>query len=110
MLLDGKCPGRRDQLNSVRTGGGNLIYLYDEFSQCNFLVDTGASRSVLPLSSKAPVNGPVIFAADGSRIDTWGCQLLNLSFSGHEFKFSFVLAAVEKPILGADFLAYFKKF
>jgi hypothetical protein len=108
MLLDGKCPGRRDQLNSVRTGGGNLIYLYDEFSQCNFLVDTGASRSVLPFSSKAPVNGPVIFAADGGRIDTWGCQLLNLSFSGHEFKFSFVLAAVEKPILGADFLANLK--
>jgi hypothetical protein len=107
MLLDGKCPGCRDQLNNVCTGGGNLIYLYDEFSQCNFLVDTGASRSVLPFNSKAPANGPVLFAADGGRIDTWGCRLLNLSFSGHEFKFSFVLAAVEKPILSADFFAFF---
>jgi hypothetical protein len=108
MPLDGKCPGRWDQLNSVSTGGGNLIYLYDEFLHCNFLVDTGASCSVLPFNSKAPANGPALFAANGGRIDTWGCRLLNLSFSGHEFKFSFVLAAVEKPFLGADFLAYFK--
>jgi hypothetical protein len=90
----------------VSTGGGPLIYLYDDFSHNNFLIDTGASRSVLPFSSIKPANGPPLFAADGNRIKTWGVRDLNLSFSGHKFDFSFVLAAVDKPILGADFLAH----
>jgi hypothetical protein len=92
----------------VSTGGRPLIYLFDDCAHNNFLIDTGASRSVLPFVSVKPANGPPLFADDGNRIKTWGVRDLNLLFSGHKFNFSFVLAAVDKPILGSDFLAHFK--
>jgi Reverse transcriptase (RNA-dependent DNA polymerase) len=85
-----------------------LTYLYDDFSCNNFLVDTGASRSVIPFSSKSAPVGPPLFTADGVKIATWGERELQLSFAGHRFTFVFVLAAVDKFILGADFLSNFK--
>jgi cleavage and polyadenylation specificity factor subunit 1 len=52
--------------------------------------------------------GPELFAASGQLIPAWGTSSRNLSFGGHTFTFSFILAAVDKPILGADFLSTFK--
>jgi hypothetical protein len=86
----------------------SLIYLFDDFSCNNFLVDMGASRSVIPFSSDSAPVGPPLFTADGVKIATWGERELQLSFAGHHFTFVFVLAAVDKCILGADFLANFK--
>jgi RNase H-like domain found in reverse transcriptase/Reverse transcriptase (RNA-dependent DNA polymerase)/Integrase zinc binding domain/Integrase core domain len=106
--VDRKRPGRRGQLNVLGTGGASLVYLFDDCSKSNFLVDTGASRSVLPYSSSAFPSGPLLYAANGVRIKTWGLRELKLSFAGHQFIFSFILAAVDKPILGADFLARYK--
>jgi hypothetical protein len=101
--VDGKRPSRRGQLNVLGTGGASLVYLFDDCSSSNFLVDTGASRSVIPYSSSAFPSGPLLYAANGVRIKTWGLRELKLSFAGHPFTFSFILAAVDKPILGADF-------
>jgi hypothetical protein len=41
-------------------------------------------------------------------VATWGSKELQLSFSCHQFRYSFLLAAVDKPILGADILAQFR--
>jgi hypothetical protein len=101
--LVGKCAGRRLQLNVLSTGGDPLVYLYDDVSGLQFLADTGASCSVLPFSSTSPPLGPELFAASGQLIPAWGTSSRNLSFGGHTFTFSFILAAVDKPILGADF-------
>jgi RNase H-like domain found in reverse transcriptase/Reverse transcriptase (RNA-dependent DNA polymerase) len=49
-----------------------------------------------------------LLSADGVKIATWGERELQLSFAGHRFTFVFVLAAVDKCIFGADFLASFK--
>ena len=45
--------------------GGVLIYLQDTLSNSEFLVDTGASRSVFLHHSSAAPMGPCLLMADG---------------------------------------------
>ena len=45
---------------------------------------------------------------DGNKIPTWGEQIFTLEFSGEVFSWSLLLADVEFPILGADFLQHHK--
>ncbi|KAI5733986.1 hypothetical protein M8J77_001075 [Diaphorina citri] len=72
-----------------------------------FLVDTGASISLLPprgadLNNVQPLE---LFAANNSCIKTFGERLLNLDLNlRREFPFVFTIAQVSHPILGADFL------
>lgn len=76
-----------------------------------FLVDTGADLFVLPKSfSKQRKNATnlSLFAANGSRIKTYGNLELELNLSLRRiFKWKFVIAEVSTPILGADFLYHF---
>ena len=106
MLLDGKRPGRRKiqtQLKSL-PAGGFMTYLRDQLTNRAFLVDTGASRSVFPHNSTAPSTGPRLLMADGSPIRSWGDRNLPLKFGNRRFNYQFLLADVDRPILGADFL------
>ncbi len=105
MCLDttaGKRARHRWTLNPV-TAGGNLLHLFDRRSSANFLVDTGAERSVLPFTSNNSPTGPHLVTASGSTISAWGTTV---QFGDDSFNFTFVLAAVTYPILGADFLAH----
>ena len=45
--------------------------------------------------------------ADGRPTKAWGCRTLPLQFVNCLFQFPFLLAVVDNPILGADFLAEF---
>ena len=69
------------------------------------MVDTGASRSVLPHSSSAPSSGPRLVGADGGHIPSWGRRTVALRFGDRRFDWPFLLAAVDQPILGLDFLS-----
>ena len=72
-----------------------------------FLCDTGAQRSVLPASCLDMVtdgHGPLMEAANGSPIRTYGTRYIELCFGGHRFGWDFVAAKVSVPLLGADFL------
>ena len=93
-------PGR---LNAAASGV--LAYLVDRLSSRRFLVDTGASYSLLPHRSKQPASGPHLTGADGDPIACWGEQEVQLEFAGRPFRWRFLQAAVSFPILGADFLA-----
>jgi len=84
---------------------GGLIYLQDKVTETSFLVDTGASVSVLPHRSTSTPTGPQLSGADGKNIASWGTVTRNLCFGAQTFLCSFLLAAVSKPILGVDFLA-----
>ena len=108
LLLPGKRPGRREDpdLNGL-PAGGSLTYLRDSLTNRDFLVDTGASRSVFPHRSAAPPSGPRLLMADGCPCPAWGSRVLPLQFGGSRFEFSFLLAAVDRPILGANFLGEF---
>ena len=84
-----------------------LVYLQDALSNRDYLVDTGASRSVFPHRSSAAPTGPRLLMADGRPTKAWGSRLIPLQFGSRRFQFQFLLADVDQPILGADFLAEF---
>jgi hypothetical protein len=71
----------------------------------NFLVDTGAAVSVIPHSASLnTAQGPNLAGADGKGIASWGKVFRTVCFNGKTFTdVPFLLAAVAKPILGADF-------
>jgi hypothetical protein len=90
-------PGR---LNAVR----QLIHMLDQISNRRFLVNTGASYSILPHRSSLPASGPKLFGLAGQPIPCWGDRLVQLKFQDQDFSWKFLLADVAFPILGVDFL------
>ncbi|XP_028173478.1 uncharacterized protein LOC114362327 [Ostrinia furnacalis] len=87
------------------------LFIKDKTSALNFLIDTGANISVLPATQadkrrNAPSN--YLYAANGSSISVYGEKtvVLNLGLR-RPYSWRFVIAAVSKPILGADFLQHY---
>lgn len=75
-------------------------------------MDTGANVSVLPRNILGNSNNEnkdyVLYAANGSVIRTYGSRTLRLDLNlRRSFTWTFVVAAVKQPILGADFLSHF---
>jgi hypothetical protein len=105
-------PGKLGSRRGVNSLGG-LTYLTDSISGTRFLVDTGAAVSVLPYNgtqhSSSTADGPALSSADGTCIKSWGKIYKSVSFGGRHFPdVPFVQAAVNKPILGADFFTKHK--
>ena len=98
-------PGKRISRRELNALGGGMIFLQDDDSKQQFLVDTGAVCSVLPHRSNAQPAGPQLSGADGRPIPTWGTIRRRLSFGLRTFFVTFFLAAVYRPILGLDFLS-----
>lgn len=74
------------------------------------MVDTGADVSVLPPSSNIKLKPSAfkLFAANNSKIDTYGERRLTLDLGlRRTFVWNFIVANVSKAILGADFLNRF---
>lgn len=87
------------------------LFIKDKNNKFNFLIDTGADLSVIPHTiyrniSKDPVS--VLSAANGTSINTFGSKVLNVDIGlRRRFTYEFILAAVNRPIIGADFLSKF---
>ena len=78
-----------------------------------FLVDTGANISVVPRSvvknNSVSASKYILYAANGTEIKTYGEKTLELDLNlRRSFKWNFVVCEVKQPIIGADFLKYFK--
>lgn len=88
------------------------LRILDLNSGLNFLVDTGANISVLPLPKKnnyRECSEYKLFAANGTEIKTYGVKSLILNFKlRRPYRWDFVIADVRQPILGADFLSHHK--
>jgi len=104
MQMGGKLDGQ--VLNAVAPG--RLAHLVDEKTGDRYLVDTGAAFSVFPFCGSAAPTGPTLRGPNGQLIPCWGDRQLILSFSGRTFKWNFLLAGVDFPIIGIDFLRYFR--
>lgn len=83
----------------------------DKHTKLQYLIDSGADVSILPASRQDIENGPaptVLYTADLSPMVTYGAKLHVVDIGlRRPFKWIFILAQVQKPILGADFLAHF---
>ena len=84
-----------------------LLFARDCLSKRRFLVDTGAEISVLPATRTEKFSssqGTKLTAANGSHIRTFGKPTISLQFNKQRFRWTFTIAAVSQPLLGADFL------
>jgi hypothetical protein len=99
---------RRGQLNAVLPG--ELLHVTDTPACLQFLVDTGAAFSCIPRTSPLPglEQLPRLKAAGGQSIQCFGKVAAEVCFGGHRFKWTFLYAAVEEPLLGGDFLKHYK--
>ena len=91
---------------------GRLFYVHDNASGSRFMVDIGAEISIVPPSHAECSCQPDSFrlqAVNGTDIATFGVRSLTLDLGlHHTFKWVFVIADVQQPILGADFLQHFE--
>ena len=80
-------------------------------SRLSYLIDTGAEISVLPPSTddrRHPSSGLKLQAANGSAIRTYGERSVKVDLGlAKSFIWTFTIAEVSKPIIGADFLRHF---
>ena len=85
----------------------------DMNSGATFLIDTGAFVSVYPFKSsdaeefKADTS-PTLIAANGTSIRTYGTVTKSLQFSNQSYTWKFLLADVNLPLIGADFLSHYE--
>ncbi|XP_058807481.1 uncharacterized protein K02A2.6-like [Phymastichus coffea] len=89
----------------------NCLHVTDYISGMRFLVDSGSVVSTLPCMASAPTqpyHGPPLAAANGSQIKTFGRHQTQIDLElNRKLIWSFILADVKTPILGADFLSFF---
>ena len=85
----------------------HILYIRDTIFGRQFLVDTGAEVSVFPVSgrdTREQESDGELQTANGSTCRTYGKRQLKISVDGRTFTWSFVIAEVTQPLLGADFL------
>jgi len=108
LCLVGKLERRQEDVSSLPAGSTSsaLIYLHDKLSNRRFLVDTGASISVFPSTTASSTSGVQLLTADGSTLTCSGSRIMPLRFGTWNCSWTFQLAPVAIPILGADFLQH----
>ena len=82
-----------------------LVHVQCQLTGRRYLVDTGATFSLIPHKSSEPqARHPRLIGPGGQPIRCWGKERLQLQFSGRLFMWTFIKAEVTFPILGVDFL------
>ena len=74
-----------------------------------FLIDTGAEVSVFPATgadARCRSPGAPLYAANGTTLRTFGTRSLTLDLGVKRCTWPFVVAAVSRPLVGADFLRH----
>ena len=87
-----------------------MLYIRNPKTKLKWLIDGGALLSILPplpaQRRKGP-NGTQLSAANGTSIPCYGSVRHVVTIGRKVFPFTFIIADVKQPIIGADFLAKF---
>ncbi|GFV96916.1 hypothetical protein TNCV_4351291 [Trichonephila clavipes] len=88
------------------------LFVKDRETGCQFLVDSGADVSILPWTKtkgECQDSKYKLYAANGTEIPTFGLKILTLDLGlRRPFQWPFIIAKVERGIIGADFLQKFQ--
>ena len=88
-----------------------LFFVCDAHTNTQFLVDTGSEVSVIPPTSADRRRSPdprTLTAVNNTSIRTYGQRSLTLNLGlRRSLPWIFIIADVQKPILGADFLRHY---
>ncbi|XP_071444855.1 uncharacterized protein [Hetaerina americana] len=99
IAADARCPQPR------------RLYVVDSVTKTEFLVDTGSDLCVYPrklVKGRQPLSTYQLFAANGTVIKTYGWLDLALNLGlKRDFRWRFVVADVDRPIIGVDFLSFY---
>ena len=109
--LSAKSPVSHNSPTKQHTTAVSKLLFCTDVLNCNrFLVDTGASVSII--NYKPKLNEPYeefLCQADGSPVKTYGTVTKKISLgsknSSTDYEHKFVKADVEGPVLGSDFLS-----
>ena len=97
--------------SSPKLSHSKLLYVADKGHKCRYLIDTGAAVSVLPKSCANGISGADSFplvAANNSTINTYGnCKRVVDVGLKRKYPWTFIVADVQQPIIGADFLIHY---
>lgn len=105
--LEGTSATTESEVGSISS---TRLFVNNTNNRLRFLVDTGANISVIPAkkNQQAPQTSNDLYAANGTAIQTYGMKSLELNLGlRRTFTWNFILAAVNRPILGADFLIHY---
>ena len=87
-----------------------LLYVADKRNKGNYLIDAGAAVSVLPryrANETVDADRLPLIAANNLTITTYGTSkcIVDVGLK-REYSWTFIVADIEQPILGADFLIH----
>ena len=88
-----------------------LFYIQDAHTNTRFLVDTGSEVSVIPptpADRRRSTDSRTLTAVNNTPIRTYGQRSLTLNLGlRRALPWIFIIADVQKPIIGADFLRHY---
>lgn len=90
------------------------LFVKDLKTGLRLLVDSGADVSIIPATKQEKMSGSQddnnvqLFAANGTKIPTFGFKILTIDLGlRRKLQWPFVIANIDKGILGADFIKHF---
>jgi hypothetical protein len=89
-------------------GNAGLIFVTNKLTNDRYLVDTGATLSIVPCTCNPSPFGPLLKGADGQPVPAWDFVSETVQFQGKLFTAKFLQEAVADPILGIHFLRKFR--
>lgn len=110
MSVDGKLKDASVSATADTSASFSRLFVFDKTSGFRFLVDSGAASSCFPrkFTTLRVPGETALYAANGSVINTYGTKRIELSLGlRRPFLWTFIVADVAHPILGADFLERF---
>lgn len=106
-------PNKRQSTRECNTISSNRkLFVFEKSTSQQFLIDTGADISVIPLNKNAtgkPDDTIIsLYAANGTKIKVYGLERIAVDLGlRREYTWNFIVADVSRPIIGFDFLSHF---
>lgn len=100
-------------LNAASSDGPRTsrLFVTDNVTKEEYLIDTGADLCVYPrtrVKGRLEKTSYEMYAANGSTICTYGVRTVNVNLRlRRAFQWRFIVADVDKAIIGADFLSHY---